>query len=338
MPVVDMPLEKLRQYRGKNPKPKDFDLFWDRAIQELDRTSFDVRFILSDFQTRSATCYDLFFTGVKGGRVHAKFLVPKDLPDTKIPAVLTFHGYRGRSGDWSSYLGLCGLGYAVAAMDVRGQAGKSEDRNPVRGTTNSGHIIRGLSDDDPENLFFRQVFLDTAELARIVLGLDYIDRQRVYTTGGSQGGALALACSALEPNIKKVCVKHPFLADYRRVWEMDLTQKGKAYEELRVYFRDFDPLHEREQEIFEKLGYIDIQFLAERVKAAVLMATGLMDDVCPPSTQFAVYNRIVSPKRHLIYPDFGHESFPGYDDIRTRFFEGTLEALPRTEQSAEWDR
>jgi cephalosporin-C deacetylase len=87
-----------------------------------------------------------------------------------------------------------------------------------------------------------------------------------------------------------------------------------AYEELRTYFRHFDPLHEREKEIFTTLGYIDVQHLAERIRAEVLMPVGLMDTICPPSTQFAAYNKIQSTKNVVIYPDYGHEGLPGVGD------------------------
>jgi cephalosporin-C deacetylase len=140
-----------------------------------------------------------------------------------------------------------------------------------------------------------------------------VDETRVSAMGGSQGGALTLACAALTPNLYRACPTYPFLCDYKRVWEMDLD-KG-AYEGLRYYFRHFDPRHEREYEIFEKLGYIDVQYLAPRIKAEVLMGTGLIDTTCPPSTQFAAYNKIMSKKNVLIYPDFGHEGLEGHDDI-----------------------
>lgn len=93
---------------------------------------------------------------------------------------------------------------------------------------------------------------------------------------------------------------------------MDLAKD--AYQELRDFFRYFDPQHRREDEIFTRLGYIDIQFLAPRIKADVLFTVGLMDTICPPSTQFAVYNKITSPKELSIYPDFGHEGLPGAND------------------------
>ena len=49
------------------------------------------------------------------------------------------------------------------------------------------------------------------------------------------------------------------------------------------------------------------------------MATGLLDTTCPPSTQFAAYNKITSEKEILIYPDYGHEGLEGHDDIVFRF-------------------
>ena len=45
-----------------------------------------------------------------------------------------------------------------------------------------------------------------------------------------------------------------------------------------------------------------------------VMGVGLMDTICPPSTQFAAYNKIRSKKRTIIYPDFGHEGLPGFQD------------------------
>lgn len=128
-----------------------------------------------------------------------------------------------------------------------------------------------------------------------------------------------MACAALEPRITKVVSQFPFLSDYLRVWQMDLAEN--AYEELRAFFRQTDPLHEREEEIFNWLGYIDVKNLAPRIKGDVLMAITLMDKICPPSTQFAAYNNIHSSKRHLIYYDHGHEGLPFWADHSYQFFQ-----------------
>jgi cephalosporin-C deacetylase len=319
MPLMfDMPLEELETFQGRNPRPADFDAFWDRGIAEMQALDPQLELAPASFQTSFADCLDMFFTGVGGARVHAKLLRPKNAPGPH-PAVLMFHGYSGDAGDWSDKLGYVARGYTVAALDCRGQGGLSEDTGGVRGWTLRGHIIRGL-DDSPEKMLFRQIFLDTAQLARIVMEMPDVDENRVGATGRSQGGGLSLACAALEPRIQRVAPVFPFLCDYSRVWEIDLAEN--AYAELQEYFRRFDPLHEREDEIFVKLGYIDVQHLSPRIQGEVLMAVGLMDTICPPSTQFAAYNKIKAKKSLALYPDYGHEDLPGHADAVYRFMEG----------------
>ncbi len=310
MPVVDMLIEELREYTGTNPRPEDFDEYWDAALAELDGVDPEIELKAAEFSTPNARCEHLYFTGTAGARIHAKLLRPT-VAETAGPAILQFHGYSGDSGDWSGHLGYVGAGFVVAALDCRGQGGLSEDVGGVRGNTLHGHVIRGLH-DGPDKLLYRHIFLDTVQLARIVMGLDGVDPTRIGAAGGSQGGGLALACAALEPRISRAVAVFPFLSDYKRVWEMDLD--AGAYRELRDYFRMFDPTHAREDEIFTRLGYIDVHHLAPRIRANTLMLASLIDDVCPPSTQFAAFNAITAEKRMVIYPDFGHENLPGSGD------------------------
>jgi len=310
-----MPLDELRTYGGRNPRPDDFEQYWGGAVEEMRSTDPQIELVPHALSAQFAECFDLYFTGVAGARIHAKYLRPAK-SDAPHPAVLLFHGYSGNSGDWSDKLHYVAQGFSVAALDCRGQGGESEDVGGVRGSTLRGHIIRGLG-DDPRKLLFRDIFLDCAQLAGIVMDRPEVDEKRVGATGGSQGGALTLACAALEPRIARAAPMYPFLCDYQRVWEMDLAEA--AYEELKAYFRWFDPRHEREPELFTKLGYIDVQHLAPRIKAKVLLFVGLMDMVCPPSTQFAAYNKISSEKDVIIYPDFGHEALPGASDAVFEF-------------------
>lgn len=316
MPLIDKPLAELNTYGGRNPRPADFDEYWERAISELDSTPPAPELTPNrTLKIAGAECFDLWFTGVGGARIYAKYVRP--VGKQGCPAVLQFHGYTANSGDWSGKLAYISQGIAVAALDCRGQGGRSQDTGIVSGCTFKGHIIRGLDDADPRKLLFRQIFLDTAQLARVIMARPEIDSARVGAMGGSQGGALALACAALEPRIKRTVSVFPFLCDYLRVWEMDLARD--AFQELRDHFRWFDPFHHRHTEIFTKLGYIDVQFLAPRVKAETLMLTGLMDTVCPPSTQFAAYNKLTCSKDMVVYPDFGHESLPGESDVTMNF-------------------
>lgn len=47
--------------------------------------------------------------------------------------------------------------------------------------------------------------------------------------------------------------------------------------------------------------------------------------VCPPETQFAVYNALACPKRHVLFPDFGHEEIQAYDDMIIGFYQGEVD-------------
>jgi cephalosporin-C deacetylase len=306
---IDMPLAELRDYTGTNPRPADFDAYWDRALKKLSHTTDDIELKKASFDVPNVQCHHLYFTGVGGDRIHAKLLRPVGVKSG--PAVLVFHGYSGDAGDWTWHLAYVGAGFTVAALDCRGQGGASEDRGGARGTTLRGHIIRGL-DDSPDRLLFRQVFLDTAQLARIVMDLDEVDPDRVGTTGSSQGGGLALACAALAPQTRRCVAIYPFLSDYKRLWQLDVTQS--AYAEIEDYFKHHDPTHSREDEVFARLGYIDVRHLAPRITADTMIITALSDPVCPPSTQFAAYNAIQAKKQMVVYPDFGHETLPGSSD------------------------
>ena len=322
MPALDMPLNELRVYRGLNPRPSDFDLYWDEALEELQTIDPEPTLERATFRVAGAECFHLRFTGIGGARIHAKFLRPAN-PEQPTPAVLHFHGYSGHSGDWADKLGLVLAGCSVLAMDCRGQGGASEDTGIYPGRTQGGLITRGLA-GEPRDLYFRQVFLDTAQLARVARSLPGINGAAMAAMGGSQGGALAVVCAALDPGMIALASAYPFLCDYRRVWEMDLAKD--AYEDLVSWFRLFDPRHEREGEVFKRLGYIDIQHLAPRVRANSLMALTLADRICPPSTQFACFNALGGAKRSVVYPDHAHEYLPGWADEAIAHLIGTLGA------------
>lgn len=59
-------------------------------------------------------------------------------------------------------------------------------------------------------------------------------------------------------------------------------------------------------------------FLDTAIMAQVVMVTGFMDTICPPSTQFAMYNKLICEKESVIYPDYGHEDII---DMEDRIFE-----------------
>jgi cephalosporin-C deacetylase len=128
MPLMfDMPLDKLNSYQGRNPRPDNFDEYWDIALAEMKAVDPQVELIDAGFQAPFADCFHLTYTGVGGARIHARLLKPKQISSPN-PAVLMFHGYSGNSYNWAYKLAYVGMGYTAAALDCCGQGGLSEDK------------------------------------------------------------------------------------------------------------------------------------------------------------------------------------------------------------------
>lgn len=307
----DLSLEELEEYIGTNPIPDDFYLFWKDRMRESEETP--LRYVVRESEIQGyMTCdfYDLWFTGVRGERLYAKYVRPNR--NEKVPIVLQFHGYPGSSRSWFEQASFAGMGYAVIAMDCPGQGGRSSDCGGYEGTTVSGHIIEGM-DGEVKDLYYVRLYQNIAVLMRIVQELEGLDLNRIYVNGASQGGGLACVCAALHPGIvKKAILLYPFLSDFERVF--DLKKDEIAYEGLRYYARWFDPMGKKRKEMFTKLGYIDVHNFASMIRSEVLFGCSLADEICPPSTQFAVYNRLICKKQKRYYYDYGHEEISVFDD------------------------
>ncbi|MEQ9764547.1 acetylxylan esterase [Streptococcus sp. ZJ151] len=297
-----MSLSDMRTYRGRQDVPDDFDEFWQKNIAALPG-QFDHVIEEQDFNTPNLRCIDLYFKGTNDGNVYARCILPKT--SEKVPVIFHFHGYMGQNPDWSVLFSYAALGYGIVAMDVRGQSGRSLDNAVFNGNTVKGQIIRGMI-DGPDALFYKDIYLDVYSLIEIVATFDEVDETRFSSYGGSQGGALALVAAALNPRIQNCVTIYPFLGDFKRV--LELGNHSEAYDELFRYFKFHDPFHQTEDNILKTLSYIDIKNFSHLIKCPVKFVTCLDDDVCFPSTQYAIYNRIQSEKEHFLLPEYGHDA------------------------------
>jgi cephalosporin-C deacetylase len=202
--LYECQIEHLKDYKGIGDPPKDYDEYWARARKDLENASLEYELVKSDFVSRSCDAYDLYF--IEG----------------KIPAVVMFHGYWSNSGEWSGKLPYIAEGFCVLAMDVRGQGGLSVDNGIYKGNTQSGHIIRGLESDSPDDLFYRNVYLDTAQCVKILKTMDFVDEKNIFATGASQGGALTIACASLVDDLKGAAAIYPFLKNRAKDVKCDI--------------------------------------------------------------------------------------------------------------------
>ena len=143
-----------------------------------------------------------------------------------------------------------------------------------------------------------------------------VDKKQIAVWGGSQGGGLSFMTAALDGRISYCLADVPWLCDWLRYF------KTTNWEEIDDWIA-VDPARNWDSMLTE-LSYFDTMNMADRITCPVLMGVGLQDLVCPPSTSFATYNRIASPKEYRIYPRAGHGLDPkhwelGYQWLREHF-------------------
>jgi cephalosporin-C deacetylase len=300
-----MPLERLREYRTGTPEPDGLDEWWAQRIaaaRALARPPVITRQqpgVYDPFEV-----YDAEFSGAGGDRIRAWYMRPRGTPGA--PLVVKYIGYGGGRGTPAEHLLLPALGYATLVMDTRGQGGKwtagaTPDGPAGTGPEYSQVMTRGIT--TPEDYYYTRLFTDAALAVDAALELagGGPDAPPVAVTGGSQGGALALATAALRADVVGVCHAHvPFLCDIQRAITL---APNPPYTEIPEFLANNIDLVES---ALDTLRYVDCALLARRITAATLVTVCLMDVTCPPSTVFAAYNEITADKEILVYPYSGH--------------------------------
>lgn len=309
--LYDMPLEELKKYKPALTKQKDFDEFWEKSLKELAEIPLKYQLIPYDFPARRVKVFRVEYLGFKGANIEGWLAVPEG--EGLYPGLVQFHGYNwAMDGCVPDVVNLALNGYAAFLMLVRGQQGRSVD-NIVPG---SGHALGWMSKGilSPEEYYYRGVYMDAVRAVEILASLPCVDESRIGVTGGSQGGGLALAVAALSGIPKVAAVHYPFLAHFERA--IDVAPDG-PYLEINEYLRR-NSGEEIERQVKKTLSYFDIMNLAPRIKCRTWICTGLVDEITPPSTVFAVYNHLKCPKEISVFRYFGHEHMPGSVEIKLR--------------------
>ena len=308
MPSIDMPLEQLRQYKPSLYREPDFDEFWNATVSEALDQPLNAELIPYDLPADGLQCYAVRFDGYKGGRIAGWYVRPTSRG--KFPGVCVYHGYSGRGPRPLDLITYASQGMCVLSMDCRGQNGQSQDALIADEGHHSGWMTKGIR--NPRQYYYRYVYADAVRALQLLARRDEVDETRIAVTGGSQGGALALAASALSDVPILSLPDVPFLCDFRRA--IAITAAG-PYPEITSFIRQFPQLHEQ---AIRTLSYCDNMNLAPRIQCRTVIANSLWDDVCPPSTIFGVYNHISAEKQMEIYPFNKHDVPYEHNELKFR--------------------
>lgn len=306
MPSIDMPLEEMRKYKPSLYREADFEQFWDSTISEAIKQPLNAELIPYDIPAKGVQFYAVRFDGFEGGRLAGWFARPSGRG--KFPGLMMYHGYSGRGPRPLDMHAYAAEGICVLSMDCRGQGGQSQDVSGAEGQV-AGWMTKGIR--SPKSYYYRYVYADAVRALELLARREEVDDKRLAITGGSQGGGISLAVSALSERPILSLPDIPFLCDFRRAIAITPTW---PYIEIPHFMKAFPQFQEQ---ALRTISYCDNLNLAPWIKCRTVISNCLWDDVCPPSTIFGVYHHIAAEKQMEIFPFHKHE-IP-YEHAETRF-------------------
>ena len=309
MPFFDFSFDLLQNYKPERDEPDDFDAFWAGTLEEVRAHPLAARFEPVDSGLQAQEVFDVTFNGFGGQPIKGWLLLPRQRSGP-LPCLVEYIGYGGGRGFPFDWLLWSSAGYAHLVMDTRGQGsswrqGDTPDSEPAGSNPHiPGFMTRGIA--SPQTYFYRRVMSDGVRAVEAARSHPAIDPGRVAVTGGSQGGGLALAVSALQPDVAATLPDVPFLCHYRRATQIVDTM---PYGEIVKYCQTH---RDKIENVFRTLSYFDGVNLATRAKAPAQFSVGLMDTICPPSTVYAAYNHYAGPKEMKVWEYNNHEGGGSY--------------------------
>ena len=276
-------------------KKEDFEQFWADAVAQLRRVPLEYT------RKKLETCYDKTFTTYQitynthdDTMVDAYFSVPVGATG-KLPCVAFYHG----GGEKRELMpSIVAIGVCYFSIDVRGQGGTTADNGHYTcGDPEGGLMTRGIL--DKEQFYMRNIYLDAVRAMDVIASLPEVDPDRIVTFGGSQGGALSIAASALSGKSQ-----HCFSSITSYCCLDRRTELGSGmFRSLHEYLEQHP---QEKQQALETLTYFDTLNMVSLLKVPVSFCLCLADPICLPEFVYSAYAHTPGEKEIDLYPDIGH--------------------------------
>jgi len=302
-----MPNAAAAEYRTKVTKPDDFDAFWDDVLRDASAVPLEAELIPDPLRTSDdVEVFQAFYTSLDHVRIAAWYCRPARRAE-RTPAIMFLPGYQMDPPipkEWAR------KGYIALSVAPRGKLRSNRQFNPGYPNLLTHNIV------DRHTYAYRGFYVDTWRGIDFLLSRPEVDPARLGVTGSSQGGGLTITTAAIRPEIRAAAAGAPYLCGY--VDAIDLTHTY-PYEEINDYLRRHP---ESRGEVEATLAYFDGINFASRISCPTIVNIGLQDNVCPPETGYALFERIGATDKQL-YPYDGHGHDAGrvpHGAIVDRFF------------------
>ena len=171
---------------------------------------------------------------------------------------------------------------------------------------------------DKDSYYYRGAFMDCVQAVRFMATRPTSDMTNLFAEGQSQGGAFTYAAAALSGyTFRAIAPGIAFMGDYPDYFNIVNWPAYVARENQGTMTDD---------ELFAFLSYFDTKNLATAISCPVIACIGLQDDVCPPHTNIAPYNNLLSADKQLLFnPELGHQAAASWYTDFMAFFAARIQ-------------
>ena len=276
--------------------PEDFNAFWDAGRAELTAIPLDVQ--LTPLPAQSNAQQDSFkisFANVDNTRIYGFLSVPKG-KQPPFPAYVTVPSAGiGKPREPLGSLAAGGRLALTVGVHPHDLGLPDEEYKKLGVGELGGYTSKGAP--DREKYYFRRAILGVDRAITWLASRPDYDGKHLVIEGSSQGGAFALILAGLNPHITAAAANVPALCDHAGY----LAGRQPGWPNL-VWRMPAD----KQQEFLKMSAYFDAVNFARRIKCPAIVSVGFIDTTCSPSSVYAAFNEIRSPKRIFHGPLVGH--------------------------------
>ena len=214
------------------------------------RDNDDIQLLTLEFE---AIDYSKIFAEIVVKKINSKGII-LEIPD-----------YEEVPSGMIKLMKYCTLGYGGATIHVRGDRGRSENRQPA------SIYFPFLNNNKDEELYYNYVYQDGLDLVNI-LEKEFPDIEVIVLAKG-QGAAIGLAVAAISQKIAKLFISNVQNFDFKYIFDNNLDVG--VYDGIREYARNYP---EKEEYLLMRLGEIDVIQYCDEVSAEVHYGYSKLDE------------------------------------------------------------
>ena len=204
----------------------------------------------------------LEFEAIDYSKIHAEIVVKK-IGSRGI--ILEFPNYEEAPRGFLGLMNYYALGYSCATLYVRGDRGRSENRQPA------SIYFPFLNNNKDEELYYNYVYQDGLDLVNI-LEKEFPDIEVIVVAKG-QGAAIGIVVSAVGESVDRLFISNVQNFDFKYIFDNNLDVG--VYDGIREYARNYP---EREDYLLTRLKEIDVLKYGERVNVKVYFGYSNLDE------------------------------------------------------------